>query len=284
MADELSKIVTEGIMRRILKRKPVDEKIQDAHEKGGDYVKTSIENAFKSIDSSTLSSAMGVDTTKLLSPEQSAEINKFILDSENFKGIPKPEKTVEEIITTSDNKGLFGNFIDNLKTLFSGEGSFLKNLSKIFRDGALDFAGIFQSLVGNLFGGKASEGMFSGVGGFIASLFGGASGGIMTPRGKMSGYSTGGIARGSQSGYPAILHGTEAVVPLPNGKAIPVDMKGGSTQNNIVVNVTTDGRVSTQESTGPDMDQMGTAIAKAVQIELQNQKRSGGMLSPYGPA
>ena len=29
-------------------------------------------------------------------------------------------------------------------------------------------------------------------------------------------YSTGGIARGTNAGYPAILHGTEAVVPLPN--------------------------------------------------------------------
>ena len=73
-------------------------------------------------------------------------------------------------------------------------------------------------------------------------------------------------------------------MPLPNGKSIPVDMKGASTQNNIVVNVSADGRVNTEGSTGPDMDQMGTAIAKAVQIELQNQKRSGGMLSPYGPA
>ena len=172
--------------------------------------------------------------------------------------------------------GLFRDFSANLQEIFSGETPFLKGLKNIFTDGLSGF--------GNLFSGLFGGGGGSGIGGFIASLFGGASGGIMTPRGKMSGYSTGGIARGSQRGYPAILHGTEAIVPLPNGKSIPVDMKGASTQNNIVVNVTADGRVSRQESTGPDMDQMGTAIAKAVQIELQNQKRSGGMLSPYGPA
>lgn len=34
----------------------------------------------------------------------------------------------------------------------------------------------------------------------------------------------GGIASGPKSGYQATLHGTEAVVPLPNGKAIPVEM------------------------------------------------------------
>jgi len=39
----------------------------------------------------------------------------------------------------------------------------------------------------------------------------------------------GGIAAGPQSGYQAILHGTEAVVPLPNGKTIPVSMPGMET-------------------------------------------------------
>jgi hypothetical protein len=39
-----------------------------------------------------------------------------------------------------------------------------------------------------------------------------------------AGYRTGGIAVGPQSGYQATLHGTEAVVPLPDGKSIPVEM------------------------------------------------------------
>lgn len=39
-----------------------------------------------------------------------------------------------------------------------------------------------------------------------------------------SGYLTGGIAVGPRSGYQATLHGSEAVVPLPDGKTIPVAM------------------------------------------------------------
>lgn len=35
---------------------------------------------------------------------------------------------------------------------------------------------------------------------------------------------SGGIASGPKSGYQATLHGTEAVVPLPDGRNIPVDM------------------------------------------------------------
>lgn len=42
---------------------------------------------------------------------------------------------------------------------------------------------------------------------------------------KVIGAAKGGVARGPKLGYPAVLHGTEAVVPLPDGKHIPVDIK-----------------------------------------------------------
>jgi len=38
---------------------------------------------------------------------------------------------------------------------------------------------------------------------------------------------TGGILSGPNSGFEAMLHGTEAVVPLPDGKTVPVQMSGG---------------------------------------------------------
>jgi hypothetical protein len=52
-----------------------------------------------------------------------------------------------------------------------------------------------------------------------------------TPRGgppEDGGYAYGGIATGPKTGYQAMLHGTEAVVPLPDGKTIPVNMPGFS--------------------------------------------------------
>jgi hypothetical protein len=39
----------------------------------------------------------------------------------------------------------------------------------------------------------------------------------------------GGILSGPTSGYQALLHGNEAVVPLPDGRTIPVQSKGGGT-------------------------------------------------------
>jgi hypothetical protein len=106
------------------------------------------------------------------------------------------------------------------------------------------------------------------------------------------GYAHGGVARGPRAGYPAILHGNEAVVPLPNGRDIPVTFPkgagGSGTQNNnvgITVNIDNQGQTSTDtESDDQEAGLLGERLAFVVQEELINQKRAGGLLSPYGVA
>jgi len=44
-------------------------------------------------------------------------------------------------------------------------------------------------------------------------------------------FSDGGISYGASSGYPAMLHGTEAVIPLPNGRTLPVELKSTGSQS-----------------------------------------------------
>jgi hypothetical protein len=121
-----------------------------------------------------------------------------------------------------------------------------------------------------------------------------ADGGIMPGAQAMA---SGGIMnRATGSGHqgvinkPTFLVGegkmNEAVVPLPNGRAIPVQMHGNNTSsNNVQVNVNLsqngDARTSTQ---GPDMNSLGAAIAAVVQKELLAQKAPGGILSRYGAA
>ena len=110
-------------------------------------------------------------------------------------------------------------------------------------------------------------------------------GSVMSGGKKAPGYAVGGVAKGPQSGYPAILHGTEAIVPLPNGKSIPVDMKGAGQQNNVTVNVAVDNQGNAKQSSQSDSKQgadLGSTIASAVQKELLNQKRAGGILNPMG--
>ena len=54
------------------------------------------------------------------------------------------------------------------------------------------------------------------------------NGGILSPYGMhtLRSYRVGGISNGPNSGYLAELHGQEAVIPMPNGKAIDVALKG----------------------------------------------------------
>ncbi len=72
----------------------------------------------------------------------------------------------------------------------------------------------------------------------------------------------------------------EAVVPLPNGKAIPVDMRGvtgaGNITSNVTVNVSTDGETSSSDPNGAA--KLGKAIDTAVRKVILDERRSGGLL------
>ena len=110
-------------------------------------------------------------------------------------------------------------------------------------------------------------------------MFGMANGGII--KGGFRKYAHGGIASSPTLGMVGEGKYNEAIVPLPNGKAIPVDMRSSAQNNNVTVNVSSDGQTQTE---GQDNEGLGNAIAKAVQEELHRQKRSGGILNRYGTA
>jgi len=82
----------------------------------------------------------------------------------------------------------------------------------------------------------------------------------------------GGITRGVSIAGEA---GPEAVVPLPDGRSIPVRMQGEGTK--VVVNVDASGTAA-QGDTGRAR-QLGDAIGSAVRQELLKQKRPGGLLA-----
>lgn len=220
--------------------------------------------------------------------------------------------------------GIFSSLTDNISSAFGSIVDGTKSAKQAFGDMAIailkDISQMIirmmvmralMSLVGGFVGGGTpatgagvgalktgipAAGGFLGGGGTVSLapsggfnlIPGGRYGGMFSAGDKLPGYATGGIAMGSQGGYPVTLHGTEAVVPLPNGKSIPVEMKNGSAQNNsVVVNVSMDGSGTssqTEQQKGEGMGNLGNAIAQAVQQELQNQKRSGGILNPYGVA
>lgn len=72
----------------------------------------------------------------------------------------------------------------------------------------------------------------------------------------------GGVFNGPQSGYRAVLHGSEAVVPLPNGRSIPVEIKSINNSNL--------------------MDQISTAVAAAIPARTESQQSSVSRIDNIG--
>lgn len=148
----------------------------------------------------------------------------------------------------------------------SGKASFSDLVESILADIVrLQAKQIFDPIV------SQGAGLF---GGFVSSLFGG---------GAAQSFSGGGIATGPASGYPATLHGTEAVIPIPNG-AVPVRLmggQGGGTQ--VVVNVSNaapevraSARSSTDASGGAQLD----IVIERVETGIGRRMAQGDGLAP----
>ena len=180
--------------------------------------------------------------------------------------------------------GIFSQFINDFGAVFdkNAEGGFLGKMGNLFGSFGEGLGSLFKGLpdlLGGLFGGGG------GFGSLIGGLFGFASGGIMP--GGMKGYANGGVIKKPTMGMIGEGGMNEAVVPLPDGKSIPVTGAGGSQQNNISINVSMSSDGQSKESVVSNDQQggnLGRAISSAVQAELQRQKRPGGILSPYGAA
>jgi hypothetical protein len=106
-----------------------------------------------------------------------------------------------------------------------------------------------------------------------------ANGGIMTGNGPLPlrRYASGGIANSPQLAMFGEGSTPEAYVPLPDGRSIPVKIKGnGGDVGNIVVNV--DAAGTQVQGDQPNANKLGEALGAAVRAELIRQKRPGGLL------
>ena len=319
IADTLANQMTKKIMMKLTGEKSPEEKMATAittsAEYGGDAIAQRMIDAADQVGINIANRIQAATGGSSVTPSASVVNNPATAPSDPTSAPGDPKKKVgfferlfgkkvekqvdgsEEVVGTSSfgtpvvknpgtkrEGGIFGPFLNSFSDIFdkNTEGGFLEKMGKSFMDLMGGFGDLFKGLpdlLGGLFGGAGG----GGIGSIIGSLFGFRYGGIA------KGYATGGIAKGRQAGYPAMLHGTEAVVPLPSGGKIPVEMKngGGATTNNVSVNVTmsNDGNAKTEsQSDGQQGADIGKLLANAVQEELHKQKRPGGILSPYGAA
>jgi hypothetical protein len=93
----------------------------------------------------------------------------------------------------------------------------------------------------------------------------------------------GGILSGPTSGYRAILHGSEAVVPLPDGESIPVNLRsgGGGGMDNLgtaIENLRTDLREFVSMQRGQTSGEMSRLLSDLVELQRRNNSTLGSLL------
>jgi lambda family phage tail tape measure protein len=186
-------------------------------------------------------------------------------------------------------KSAFQNIEDSMVNFVkSGELNFKK-----FADNVIDDliriqvkqaeAGLISG-IGSLFSGGFSGGTVTAGETAVPSTTLSANGNVMTSMGpmKLNKYANGGIARSPQLSIFGEGRQPEAYVPLPDGRTIPVTMRGqggsgGGDVFNISVNIASDG--STNSSGDSKAKDIANHIAVTVKNVLSAEKRNGGLLA-----
>ena len=188
-----------------------------------------------------------IDTSTEQGKQAVAQMQDYLsaLSEQNARNLETPmEKMLRDWDDTTSKMGQLGadltqGLVDNFVDLaVDGKASFadlaesaVKSLIKIQLQAAITRA------AADLEGGGGG-GWMGAVAGFAKSFFKFANGGVMTDKGKLptTAYATGGIADSPQLALFGEGSTPEAYVPLPDGKTIPVTMKGGGA-GNVQVNV-----------------------------------------------
>jgi hypothetical protein len=169
-------------------------------------------------------------------------------------------KTAAKNIQNSFADFLFDPFQDGLKGMVQ---SFGQMLQRMIADAVA--ADLTKKLFGGAGGGSGS-GWIGGALSAFGSLLGFADGGVMTGAGAMPlrRYAAGGIASSPQFAMFGEGSTNEAFVPLPDGRAIPVKMKGGG--GNITININ-------GVSNAPDVTRAAGMAARQIQNIVNGSRR-----------
>ena len=220
-------------------------------------------------------------------------VNEVLADTfgsiaDSFFGMA--QKIIADMIKMVVLKSLLGIF--GMNNADGGPGGFLGGLGSMF---GLGGGGASAGAGASTFGGGIDLGGSTGIGaasgggfkmpgpdqGFmlLPNITKSANGNILV--GGFQAFAKGGVVNKPTLGLVGEGAYNEAVVPLPNGKAIPVDMKqqaGNTVNTNITVNVDNQGGTQT-EMTGDQAGKLGKAIDNAVKRVILEERRPGGILS-----
>ena len=185
------------------------------------------------------------------------------LQDENKKKTDELKEKMKEVGEEIEN-----SIKNNLRDAITGAKTFgeaMTNVLNRIRDKIIDAQ--LDKLLGG-FGEAFAGGEKKGLGGILGNILGGFIGGL--------------FANGGQPPVNKISvvgeRGPELFVPRSAGTIIPNNQIGGeSVTNNIVVNVDASG--TAVQGDDANASQFGEQLAAAIQAEIINQKRSGGLLN-----
>ena len=221
---------------------------------------------------------------KIFNEQVEAHLKKFG-DLEEFN-IEQVKKLAEEQANLNIEVELMNGIQDTLSNGFVSMFQAMVDGTKDFDDAMKDLTKSVLSDLAAMFAKAAAlkimMAMFPGMGGMLEGIQ--EIPGMGRYGGEMTKYRGGGIASGPNSGYMAMLHGREAVVPLGNDRSIPVDLRGaGGGGNTVTVNISMNGQgQGTSQVTGDGMQGLGRSIGNMVQQHLQQEMRPGGLLNQQG--
>ena len=201
---------------------------------------------------------------------------------------------VEQLDTIATGVGdsfatMFTDLATGAATAQEALGSMFSNLSDMFANMVQEIIAqwvkvqLIQGL-GNIFGGMMGGGAGTtqqsaaqAVGWPTARPYanGGMAYGGFTP------FASGGIVKGPTLGLVGEGRHNEAIVPLPNGKSIPVEMgkgMGGDVNSSVVVNINNGGG-SESSTKGSQGNQLAKGIEGAVKDVIMREMRPGGMIA-----
>ena len=211
------------------------------------------------------------NTTAAEAAKETLPNGEKLLDVLKGQAVAAADFKTEMELTQSISNTLSNGFVSMFQAMIDGTQSFGDAMKGVMKQVLADLAAAYV---------KAAA--LKALQSFGLPLPGVRYGGVMSPSGKSFGY--GGVATGPQSGYAAMLHGTEAVVPLGNDRSIPVEMRGGGSSNvvNVSVNISGSGQSSMTSNGGGNLEGMGRQIGALVQQHLQQEMRPGGILNSQG--
>ena len=217
-----------------------------------------------------------------------AKIEEQALLSEQVTAAQKAKDDLKNIASTIGNA-----FGEAFKGIITGTATVREALGGLFQSIADSFADMVAQMIAEWLKAQLIKGFLSLFPGFNGGGLGSsasnvekyaplqpfANGGIAA--GGFQAFANGGVVTGPTLGLVGEGRYNEAVIPLPDGKSVPVQLSGGDGGNQINSNITVNVSNGQAQSnaTGSNSSELGRKIEGAVKQVIVGELRPGGLLA-----